>query len=298
MYHWIESETRLNRQAVRIKSPDASFTVHYWGLEPRHFSNSLHKHSYFEICYVLGGEGAYLDDGTLYPLSKGSLFCSRPEINHQIMSTAGMQLIYIAFELNESECSEEVRAAFQTLAETTDVCKHNGDNLPSALLWRSLLTREDQQPAIPESSLPDLARALLFSFVPLFVLKASGERTPLHRSSALLLKQAKLYIRDNLSDDDLSLGKVAAHLNVSPRHLSRIFSSNIRESYSQYVRLQRVRQSADLLLHSDLSIKVIAEMTGFGSVHYYTRTFRALMNTTPAKYREDSYAGQQNSLHP
>jgi len=290
MYHWIESETRLNRQAARIKSADAAFTVHYWGLDPRHFSNAPHKHSYFEICYVLGGEGAYLDDGTLYPLSKGSLFCSRPEINHQIQSSGGMQLIYVAFELDESECSEEVRAAFQTVAESNDICKSDGDNLPSALLWRSLLTQTDQQPAIPESSLPDLARALLLSFVPLFGVKTAAERSPLHRSSALILKQAKLYIRDNLSDDDLSLGKVAAHLNVSSRHLSRIFSSNIHESYSQYVRLQRVRQAADLLRRSDLSIKAIAEVTGFGSVHYFTRTFRALMNTTPAKFREDSNA--------
>jgi AraC-like DNA-binding protein/mannose-6-phosphate isomerase-like protein (cupin superfamily) len=291
LYHWIESEARLNRQAARITSADAAFTVHYWGLNPRHFSNSLHKHSFFEICYVLSGEGTYLDDGVLYPLSQGSLFCSRPDITHQIQSFDGMQLIYVAFELDESKCSDEVRSAFQLLAETTDVCKQDGNELPSALLWRSLLIQSDGQPAIPESSLPDLARALLFSFVSLFGRRKAADRPSVYRSSALILKQAKLYIRDNLSDDDLSLGKVAAHMNVSSRHLSRIFSTHIYESYSQYVRLQRVRQAAHLLRHSELSIKAVAEETGFGSVHYFTRTFRALMNTTPARFREEATAG-------
>ena len=55
MYQWMESAARLDRYAIKTESSGAAFTVHYWGVNSRHFSNAPHKHSFFEICYVLHG---------------------------------------------------------------------------------------------------------------------------------------------------------------------------------------------------------------------------------------------------
>ena len=216
------------------------------------------------------------------------MFYSRPGIVHQIQSEQGMQLLFVAFELNEQISSEEWRAGFQALADSSSIYRTDGDDLPCATMWRSLLIRADGKPSIPEAALSGLAGGLLLSFLPVFGQTAEQERIPAHRSASLALKQAKLYIHDNLQDPDLSLDKVAAHISLSSRHLSRLFSANVLESYTRYVRQQRVRRAAELLLRSERSIKEIAEETGFGSVHYFTRTFGALMNATPAKYRDGS----------
>ena len=93
---------------------------------------------------------------------------------------------------------------------------------------------------------------------------------------------------DNLSDDDLSLEKVAAQVSVSPRHLSRLFASGVDESYTAYVRKQRIRRAAESPRYTERSIKEIAETTGFGSVHYFTRTFSSIMKVPPARFREDA----------
>lgn len=289
MYQWIESDTWLNQYALRLKSADAVFNVHYWGMQEHHFSNSIHKHSFFEICYVLEGEGVYLDEGVMYPLSKGMIFCSRPGIFHQIQSGLGMQLLFVAFELDESSSSEQACSNIHTLTETETICMYDVDDLPAALLWRSLLHRTDLRSSIPEMVIADLAGALLLSLVSLFNKPSMLERPAPRRNSATLLKQAKLYIVDNLSDSDLSLGKVASHINISPRQLSRIFSEGILESFTDYVRKQRVLQAGELLRNSELSIKAIAEMTGFGSVHYFTRTFGSLLRSTPARFRENAH---------
>jgi AraC family L-rhamnose operon transcriptional activator RhaR len=289
MYQWIESETWLSQYALRLKSADAVFTVHYWGVVEQHFSNSIHKHSFFEICYVLEGEGVYIDEGVMYPLSKGMIFCSRPGIYHQIQSELGMQLLFVAFELDESSSSELACSNVHTLTETETICMHDVDDLPAALLWRSLLRRTDLRSSIPEMVIADLAGALLLSLVSLFNKPSMLERPAPRRNSATLLKQAKLYIVDNLSDSNLSLGKVASHINISPRQLSRIFSEGILESFTDYVRKQRVLQAGELLRNSELSIKTIAEMTGFGSVHYFTRTFGSLLRSTPARFRENAH---------
>ncbi|WP_308638208.1 AraC family transcriptional regulator [Paenibacillus silvisoli] len=291
MYLWDESDTWLNQYALRLKSADAVFTVHYWGVHEHHTSNFLHKHSFFEICYVLGGQGTYFDNGATYPLQKGTLFCSRPGITHYIQGEPENSILFVAFELDENESSEQVRAAFQALAETETCVVQESDGLAAAELWRSLLRRPGDAPSLPESVLPQLAASLLLSFPGVFCkpLQQTEWQAP-RRSSSALLKQAKLFITDNLSDDDLSLDKVAAQINLSPRHLSRLFSSGVHESYTDYVRKQRVRRAAELLRYSELSIKEIAERTGFGSVHYFARTFRALMHITPARFRDNARA--------
>ncbi|REE70483.1 AraC family L-rhamnose operon transcriptional activator RhaR [Paenibacillus taihuensis] len=288
MYLWNESDTWLNQYALRLKSSDAVFNVHYWGVNEQLTSNFLHKHSFFEICYVLGGQGTYTDNGTTYELRSGTMFCSRPGINHTIQCDPTLAILYVAFELDESSSPETVRAAFQAMAVSDQIVVYDGDNLPAAQLWRSIIRRSGDAPSLPEAVLPQIACSLLLALPGVFADSLQVEWTAPRRSSSALLKQAKLFITDNLSDDELSLEKVAAQINLSPRHLSRLFSSGVYESYTNYVRKQRVRKAAEMLRYSELSIKEIAEKTGFGSVHYFTRTFSALMHVTPARFREES----------
>ncbi|NBD23802.1 helix-turn-helix domain-containing protein [Paenibacillus glycinis] len=288
MYLWNETSTWLNQYALRPKTADAVFTVHYWGVSEHLMSNFLHKHSFFEICYVLGGQGTYLDDGKLFPLAPGTLFCSRPGITHYIECKPELAILYVAFELEESGSSEAARAAFQALSETDAVVVRDGDDLAAAQLWRAMLRRAGDQASLPESVLTQLAASLLTALPSVFTKPPQREWTAPRRSASALLKQAKLFITDNLNDDDLSLEKVAAQVSVSPRHLSRLFSSGVDESYTSYVRKQRIRRAAELLRYTDRSIKEIAETTGFGSVHYFTRTFSSIMKVPPARFREDA----------
>ncbi|UVI28887.1 AraC family transcriptional regulator [Paenibacillus spongiae] len=289
--NWQESASRLNRHAFRPAAADAVFTVHGWGMHQCHYSNPPHKHSFFEICYVLDGEGTYVDDGKSNPLHSGTLFCSRPGIPHQILSESGMELVFVAFELDEHASADNHRKAFLELMKTEKVCVYDGDELPSALLWKSLFLLADYKGAVPAAALPAASAALLLSFPDLFGEAVRRQHPAPRRNSAHTLKQAKLFIADNLSDNDLSLGKVAGYLNMSERHLSRMFSSGIHESFTDYVRRIRVQQAADLLMQTDLPIAAIAEQTGFGSVHYFSRTFHTLMNETPAQFRENAVNG-------
>ncbi|MFD0712648.1 AraC family transcriptional regulator [Paenibacillus sp. GCM10027626] len=289
--NWHESEARLNRYLYRPTAAEAAFTVHGWGLTPTHYSNALHKHSFFEICYVLDGYGAYIDDGRRYELRGGTLFCSRPGITHQILSDTGMELAFVGFELDEHASSDGQRQAFSRLMRTDKICVYDGDHLPAALLWKSLFLLDGYEGALPVSALPAAGAALLLSFPALFSESAAHDRVELRRNPAQIINQAKRYISDNLGDNELSLQKIASYLNLSERHLSRLFSSGIHESFTDYVRRVRVQAAAELLINTDLSIAAIAEQTGFGSVHYFSRTFRALMAEPPAQFRKNAVRG-------
>ncbi|MFB9275645.1 helix-turn-helix domain-containing protein [Cohnella cellulosilytica] len=280
-----ETPALLNELAAKVTTGNgAEFKIHYWDVNPRHFSNSVHRHSFFEICYVMEGEGEYSERGNDYSLRPGTHFCSRPGIDHQIRSRDGMYLLYVAFEPDERGSRDEAVEAFQALAGHGETCVYDdGGVMPASLLWKSLLLREDGRGRLSPDALRAVAGALLLSFPGLF-----GSEAPAPARAAgsadVLLRQAKLYIRDNLARD-LSLREIAVNLNVSERHLSRLFSGGIGENFTHYVRSERVRKAAELLAASDLPIKEIAERTGFSSVHYFSRVFLREKRLPPAQFR-------------
>jgi AraC-like DNA-binding protein/mannose-6-phosphate isomerase-like protein (cupin superfamily) len=284
---FISGKTLLNQYVQRVVQNGASFHVHYWGVMPKHYDNLLHKHSFFEVCFVVDGEGDYIDDDCTYSLQKNTMFFSRPDVLHQIKSESGLFLLYVGFELTESESSSEWVRIMEEAKRCSEVIIDVKDDLIAALLWKSLLIQATKtKQAFFEEMLTNLAYSLILSLLQTFVPDLPNEnhnKTSLETSS-LLLSQAKLYIQDNLSDS-LKLTDVACHLHISGRHLSRIFVSELGVSYSEFVQNERIQRASTLLKTTNLSIKDIAEETGFTTVHYFTRVFTSGVGSPPGIFR-------------
>jgi LacI family transcriptional regulator len=98
------------------------------------------------------------------------------------------------------------------------------------------------------------------------------------------VNRALRYIREN-SGQGLRVVDVLAHMGMSraslQQRLKRVIGRTIHEEIER-VRLARVKE---LLLSPDMTIKQVARATGFSSVQYMTRVFRAALAETPARYR-------------
>jgi YesN/AraC family two-component response regulator len=283
---YLSGKTSLNDYVHRLNQNGASFQVHYWGVMPKHYDNQLHKHSFFEVCYVVEGEGTYLDDQCTYTLQENTIFLSRPEVLHQIKSEKGLSLLYVAFDLIESESSESWIRIMDTAKQCSEVILHDIDEMETALLWKSLLIQATKrQNEFFEEMLSNIAYSLILSILQDFVPslnKNNHKHDPEQHS--VLLTQAQLYINDNLSNS-LKLTEVAKHMHISGRHLSRIFVSELGVSFSKYVQDERIKKASILLKKSNLSLKEIAEETGFLNVQYFTRVFTSVMRHSPGRFR-------------
>jgi len=274
----------LNDYAANLSGSDLSFYVHYWGGEKNLYTNHVHKHSFFEICYVADGIGTYEEGAHVLPLGPGTLFMSRPHLRHQIVSDEGLYILFVAFELIPSESSEEGLRRFQSLEKSRIFYLPNASDSPVAFMWFALLRQALTARTFFDDGILGLACALVTAFESAFSdQRDSTVKTNVHLSSSTLVHRAKLYIRDNLSQE-LKLSSVAEYLHVSPRHLSRLFSEDLGQSYSAYVRKERIRQAVTLLTTTDWSIKQVAEETGFDTVHYFTTVFKAEMGEPPGQF--------------
>lgn len=283
----LSGKISLNDFVHRINQSGASFHVHYWGVMPRHYDNQLHKHSFFEVCFVVDGEGTYMDEQSSYTLQKNTIFLTRPGVLHQIKSEHGLSLLYVAFELIDSESNESWVQIMESAEKCEKIVLYNDSETETELLWKSLLiqaTRHKQH--FFEEMLTNIAGSLIISILQDFVPDLNRNNNHKHdpEQHSVLLTQARLYIHDNLSNC-LKLTEVARHLHISGRHLSRIFMTELGVSYSKYVQDERIKKASMLLKRSDLSLKEIAEETGFMNVQYFTRVFTTMMQTSPGRFR-------------
>ena len=65
-----------------------------------------------------------------------------------------------------------------------------------------------------------------------------------------------------------------------------MFKSYVGVGFADYLSEKRLNYAKHLLLESDYSINDIALMSGFSSVHYFSRIFKASLDVTPSAFRK------------
>ncbi len=103
------------------------------------------------------------------------------------------------------------------------------------------------------------------------------------------LQKILYYIDCNLENVDLNRQNIAEKFSVSIRTLCRIFEDNMQISPVNYIKNQRLEQARRMLSIPSMSIKMIAEKTGFTSSNYLCRTFKQHYGTSPEKFRHQDF---------
>lgn len=284
------SSLYLNRHVTRLSEPPLSLNVHYWGVKSEHHGNHEHTHTFFEICYVLDGYGTYTNNGVHYALHQGTLYATKPGSRHRLYSESGMTLLFVAFDLDRRACSDEMLAIYDELCGHPQLFIPNAVDTAAAHLWIALILQSGEPDASPAHAelITRMALAMLHAALLLF----SKHHGALHRGDpatgsapSTILQQAERYVQAHLPEK-LSLSKVAKSLFVSGRQLSRLLSEELGQSFPSWVRTERIRRAAYLLAYTDKTAEEIAKETGFDSVHYFSRVFAQMMDTTPGKFRK------------
>ena len=282
------AERRLAETVPVCSEGGLSFRIMHWGMRWKHYDNPVHRHSFYEACYVLAGTGEYDDEGETFMLKPGVQFLSLPGHWHQIRSAEGLRLFYVGYEATAGErdgerTSEALAGYEKALFHQRVPIAEDPENV-SALLWRALYRQAEFESA---ERLRQLAGMLLISFADVYGPKTRpepAERAPAPSSSSQLVERARRFIRDNLSQP-LRLADVASYLHVSDRHLSRMFRKHGGETFGQCLTRERMSAAERSLKTTVRSIKEIAEETGYPSVHYFTRVFAGYYGVSPARYR-------------
>ena len=98
------------------------------------------------------------------------------------------------------------------------------------------------------------------------------------------LSQALDLLHEQFSEH-LTIAYLATSVGVHPVHLAREFRKFYRCTIGEHIRQLRIEHACRELCVSDSSLAAIASAAGFSDQSHFSRTFKRLMQMTPAQYR-------------
>ncbi|GMK40473.1 hypothetical protein PCCS19_35290 [Paenibacillus sp. CCS19] len=110
------------------------------------------------------------------------------------------------------------------------------------------------------------------------------------------LRDVKSFIDAHIGDDKLSLQDAAAHVRMSPSHLSKIFAQETGETFIEYVMQMRIRKAMELLLATNDKTYEVAFKVGYNDAHYFSNVFRKATGMTPRDFRKRGVTGREQHV--
>ncbi|MBQ7384349.1 MAG: helix-turn-helix domain-containing protein, partial [Clostridia bacterium] len=106
------------------------------------------------------------------------------------------------------------------------------------------------------------------------------------------VRQTINYINENYASN-IKIEEIAAMLHISRKYLCRIFVEYRGISPKEYLILRRVEEAARLLLETDLGIREIAHLVGYGDYTQLSSIFKAKKGCSPQRFR--ALSAQKNN---
>jgi AraC-like DNA-binding protein len=113
--------------------------------------------------------------------------------------------------------------------------------------------------------------------------EALQQPAPAHQDRRI--RRAVTYIHQHYGES-LTLRGLARVAGFAPNYFSRLFRQRERMTVARYLRQVRIERAKQLLTHTDLEVKRVAQLSGFASQHYFARSFRRVVGTTPLAWRD------------
>ena len=120
------------------------------------------------------------------------------------------------------------------------------------------------------------------------LIKEKGAKTTqTHRKQNMsVVNDALTYIKDNISQEDLSVQNIAKHVNIDRTSLYRAFKKKFNISVIRYLKNYRMDRAAALLSETSLTCREICYRVGMPEYPNFCKSFKAYYGYTPMGYRK------------
>lgn len=120
------------------------------------------------------------------------------------------------------------------------------------------------------------------------IAEASRQITKPEQAASRWLERVREILHDQFADN-LTLASIAKTVGVHPVYLASSFRKKYQCTVGDYRQQLRVEFACRELTESHSSLAQIALASGFANQAHFSRTFKRLTGTTPARYRADTH---------
>ncbi len=252
------------------------------------FYNKLHQHEEIQISYIVNGNGKLLVGDSIHQFSTGDIYVIGSNLPHVFKSIPGQidaHMITVFFT------KKSFGAVFFNLPYFKDL----GDFFANATGGFKITSNQKQiaQQLIEIQSNQKLK--LFISFLELIEELSKATTEPL--STFIYSKTLSSTEGERLQDifdfvfknfqQPISLDEIAKMACMTPNAFCRFFKQRTDKTFFQFLIELRVAHACQLLIsNKELTVNMIAELSGFNSISNFNKKFKKIKGITPTQYQQ------------
>ncbi|KFF10438.1 AraC family transcriptional regulator [Flavobacterium hydatis] len=261
--------------------------------EEEKFHLPFHGHTYYEIIYIVKGNGVHHLNKNLLPYKTGDLFVISPEDEHCFDIKKCTRFVYIKFTdnyfnsnkslfcddllLNTPECFMRDKLLKETVLKLDEPCK--------TILKNTIENITAYNSRIDVTTSPIVFYQILSIFG--LIKETIRSMNPKVQGNHFDSEQITSYIHQNIYSPKLVQIKViSAHFNIAETYFSAYFKRTFTISYRDYINNLRTLLIEKRITNNQMPIKQIAYEFGFTDESHLSNYFKKRKNMNPSDFKK------------
>ena len=272
---------------MEIKNLYEPFEIEF--LQVKDYSVNEHKHTFFEMVFILAGTGMQNINKHTLPYKADKLFLVFPQDTHSFEVHKETQFFFIRFNdsfLNtqSKELVQKLEFIFLNHNHLPGCIVHNRTDKPLIRALVEALIREhvNQQP-----DKQDVIRQIINTIIAITARNITLMTPASGKGKALPSMDLLSYIHQNIyQPEQLKVERIAAQFNISPTYVSEYFKTRTGESLQQYITNYKMRLIETRLRYTDMQVNEIVFELGFTDASHLNRLFKKYKGVSPSEFRK------------
>ena len=233
---------------------------------------SIITDSFNRMYWVKAGGGHVEHHGRTYNLIPGKLYLIPAYSPGRYRCTGKMKLCWCHFTASVL-ANAELFGFFKCEYEL----KMSAQKIPLTNHFWDIILKSISSGNISDSTAADGALRLLASF---FLETVDADELKQGKEVFEKFSPAFKYIEENISRE-IKIQELARTVNLQENYFTNLFTKHFKISPVRYLNLQKIKLAQMLMYKSSLSLKEIAQQTGFSNEFYFSRVFSKTAGMPP-----------------
>ncbi|WP_028524578.1 helix-turn-helix domain-containing protein [Runella limosa] len=273
------------------------FNIYHF--EASDWEHPVHKHTYYEIIFILRGKGIHNINGNTYTYTKGDVYLLGPEDFHDFDIEETTEFCFIRFNesyskttssLADKQWQHVLELLLFTSSQSRGTIVH--DKLEKQKLHQLLSVLESEYDNPPSAHFELIRDSLMRSIMTILARNLSPQphfKPELQDSIEAMLR----FIKQNIyQPNKLTIDHIAEQFHLAPAYVSIFFKKHTGESLKQYIIKHRIKLVETRLLYSQMTLTEIADEFGFTDESHFCKQFRQYTGVNPSTFRKNGQTFQ------
>ncbi len=261
-----------------------------WKAIRRRGEDSYHCHDYFEMGFVLSGNGRYMIDDEVYDVTEGDLLIFNPGVKHRVLAIEGNENpsreFFVAatdFQLRDREPNCLPQPKGQPVYHTFGELRQK--------IFR-ICTAMDAENAVFKRGRYYMMKAYMIQLLLLIVrehyepIEPAGGRAFESLNKKYIVEQILDYFEDHYQEK-ISLDHIADNMYLSPFYISKIFKSETGDTPIRHLINIRLEKARELLEKGwNGSIQEAAAHVGYEDAYHFSKQFKKRFGISPSQVKK------------